>query len=107
MNMSNCLFFRHFYSPLSPSFPHANSRYPSLAHSHTLTPTHTHTLTHTISIHLPLSLTILLSLSHTPQVADMLPAKKQRYKSTITTLDAKEKTVTLHDGSKIQYNKVT
>ena len=40
------------------------------------------------------------------QVADMLPAKKQRYKSTITNLSPEDKTVTLADGSKIKYNKV-
>ena len=36
----------------------------------------------------------------------MLPAKKQRYKCTITDLTPADKTVTLADGSKIQYNKV-
>ena len=40
------------------------------------------------------------------KVAEMLPAKKQRYKSTITNLNPEEKTVTLQDGSKIKYNKV-
>ena len=36
----------------------------------------------------------------------MLPAKKQRYKSTITDLSPVDKTVTLQDGTKIKYNKV-
>ena len=36
----------------------------------------------------------------------MLPAKKQRYKSTITNLSPEDKTVTLQDGTKIKYNKV-
>jgi protoporphyrinogen oxidase len=39
-------------------------------------------------------------------VAAMLPAKKQRYASTITAMNPDEKTVTLKDGHKIQYNKL-
>ena len=61
----------------------------------------------------PITLTLPPHLTHPPtphphptQVADMLPAKKQRYKSTITDLSPKDKTVTLADGSKIKYNKV-
>jgi hypothetical protein len=56
-----------------------------------------------------LPLTPLLPPTHSPsllQVAEMLPAKKQRYKSTITDLSPKDKTVTLADGTKIKYNKV-
>lgn len=40
------------------------------------------------------------------KVAALLPEDKQQYNTSITGIDAPNKTVTLHDGSKIQYNKV-
>jgi protoporphyrinogen oxidase len=41
------------------------------------------------------------------KVAALLPAEKQRYKVTVANLDPKDKVVTMTDGSKIQYNKVS
>lgn len=41
------------------------------------------------------------------KVAAMLPADKQQYNTSITGIDAPNKTVTLNDGSQIQYNKVS
>jgi protoporphyrinogen oxidase len=40
------------------------------------------------------------------KVAALLPKEKQQYDTTVTGIDAAAKTVTLQDGSKIQYNKV-
>ena len=40
------------------------------------------------------------------KVAALLPAEKQQYNTSVTNIDAPGKTVTLNDGSKIQYNKV-
>jgi NADH dehydrogenase FAD-containing subunit len=39
-------------------------------------------------------------------VAGLLPAEKQRYAASVVNIDAKEKTVSLKDGTKIKYNKV-
>lgn len=40
------------------------------------------------------------------KVAAMLPAEKQRYNTSVTSIDAPGKVVTLSDGSQVQYNKV-
>jgi protoporphyrinogen oxidase len=40
------------------------------------------------------------------KVAALLPAKQQRYNSTITTIDAEAKVVVLADGNKIKYQRL-
>jgi len=40
------------------------------------------------------------------KVAAMLPKEKQQYNTKVTGIDAPNKTVTLSDGTSIQYNKV-
>lgn len=40
------------------------------------------------------------------KVAAMLPAEKQRYNTSVTSIDPANKVLTLNDGSKIQYNTV-
>jgi protoporphyrinogen oxidase len=41
------------------------------------------------------------------KVAAMLPADKQRYSTSVQSIDAAAKVLTLSDGSQVQYNKVS
>ena len=41
------------------------------------------------------------------KVAALLPKEKQQYNTKVTGIDAPNKTVTLSDGTSIQYNKVS